>query len=319
MRAPEFWQTGGLISGLLAPLGWLWAGGAGLRASRGGGRRAPVPVICVGNLSVGGAGKTPVAESIARLLPGAHFLSKGYGGSASGPLRVEPHRHSYRQTGDEPLLLAEVAPCWVAKDRVAGALAAAQAGARCLVLDDGFQDPSLHKDISLVVVDGHAGFGNGRCLPAGPLREPIDRGLRRADAVVLLGEDRHGVRQRVAPLPVLQAWLEPEAEAQILVGRKVVAFAGIGRPAKFFQSLERIGAQIVEGYAFPDHYPYHTSEINELTRAASHHSAFLITTAKDLVRVPANLRDQMAVLQMDVVWQDEGALLDILAPVLAAP
>jgi tetraacyldisaccharide 4'-kinase len=312
MRAPDFWQTKGPISTLLAPLGWLWAIGATMRAQSKPRWRAEVPIVCVGNLSVGGAGKTPIAGAIAALLPGAHFLSTGYGGSAKGPLLVDPARHDHELVGDEPLLLAELAPCWVAKDRVAGARAAVAAGARCLIMDDGFQDPSLAKDLSLLVVDGQAGFGNQRCLPAGPLRESVAAGLKRADAVILLGADRHGVAAQVAPLPVLRAWLEPEAEAQVLVGRKVVAFAGIGRPAKFFHSLEHLGANLVEAYAFPDHYPYHPAEIAELQRAAAAQHAFLVTTSKDSVRIEAHLRDQLAVLQMDVVWEDEAVLYGLL-------
>jgi tetraacyldisaccharide 4'-kinase len=315
MLAPEFWHSKGLVSTLLAPFGWLWAIGARIRAGREG-SRAPVPVICIGNLSVGGAGKTPVALAIARLLPGAQFLSKGYGGSEKGPLLVDPHQHSYYQVGDEPLLLSEVAPCWVAKDRVAGAEAAASAGARCLIMDDGFQDPSLIKTLSILVVDGHAGFGNGRCMPAGPLREPISVGLRRADAVVILGEDEHGIEERVAPLPVIHAYLEPEAEASVLRGRRVVAFAGIGRPTKFFDSLEDLGALVAEGYGFPDHHPYHPAEIGELQRSADAKNAILITTTKDSVRMPPHLRDQLAVLQMDVAFDDEDGLVSILNSVL---
>jgi tetraacyldisaccharide 4'-kinase len=301
---------------LLAPLGWIWAVGARLRAGRSAQHRSPIPVICVGNLSVGGVGKTPVAMSIARLIPGAHFLSKGYGGKEIGPLRVEPHRHDYRSVGDEPLLLAEVAPCWVARTRIDGADAAASAGAAILVMDDGFQDPSLEKDISILVVDGATGFGNGHCMPAGPLREPVEKGLKRADVVVILGEDRHDVASLVAPKPVLRAWLEPEAEASVLHGRKVVAFAGIGRPAKFFHTLDMLGANLVEAYAFPDHYPFHPHEIQELQSSATQHNAFLVTTAKDYVRVPVTLRDQIGVVQMDVAWEDEALLLDILAPAL---
>lgn len=316
MRAPSFWYRRGILSVLLAPLGWIWAAGAYLRAQRPAQHRSPVPVICVGNLSVGGVGKTPVAMSIARLIDGAHFLSKGYGGKEVGPLRVEPQRHGYQMVGDEPLLLAEVAPCWVAKNRIEGAEAAASAGASLLVMDDGFQDPSLEKDISILVVDGATGFGNGHCLPAGPLREPIEQGLKRADAIVILGEDRHNVAARVAPKPVLYAWLEPEAEASVLSGRKVVAFAGIGRPAKFFHTLDNLGADLVEAYAFPDHYPFHPNEIHQLQTAANNHNAFLVTTGKDFVRVPANLRDHIGVVQMDVAWDDEAVLLDVLAPAL---
>jgi len=316
MRAPTFWYRHGLISTLLAPFGWIWAVGARRRAAKPPMHRSPIPVVCIGNITAGGAGKTPIALSIAQLIPGAHFLSKGYGGSEVGPLRVDPQRHSYQQVGDEPLLLAEMAPCWVAKNRIDGAEAAAAAGASCLVMDDGFQDPSLEKDISILVVDGGSGFGNGHCMPAGPLREPVEVGLKRADVVVILGEDRHGIASLVAPKPVLRAWLEPEAEASVLSGRKVVAFAGIGRPAKFFHTLDHLGANLVEAYAFPDHYPFHPQEIHELTVAAQNHAAFLVTTGKDFVRVPVGQRDHIGVVQMDVAWEDEKALLDALAPAL---
>ena len=316
MRAPAFWYRNDVASALLSPLGWLWAVGAQVRAARSPRHRSPVPVVCVGNLSAGGAGKTPVAEAIAQLIPGAHFLSKGYGGKEIGPLRVDPSRHGYQQVGDEPLLLAEVAPTWIAKDRIAGADAASAAGASCLVMDDGFQDPGLEKDLSILVVDGAVGFGNERCIPAGPLREPVETGLKRADAVVILGEDKHNIVGRVSPKPVLRAWLEPEAEATVLAGRKVVAFAGIGRPAKFFHTVESLGAHLVEAYAFPDHYPFHPQEIGELQVAANNHNAFLVTTSKDFIRVPVNMRDQIGVVQMNVTWENEAALLGVLEPVL---
>ncbi|HIJ38102.1 MAG TPA: tetraacyldisaccharide 4'-kinase [Rhodospirillaceae bacterium] len=316
MRAPAFWLHGGIWSVALAPLGWAWAAGSALRERRIRPHHAPIPVVCIGNLVAGGAGKTPVAISIARLLPAAHFLSRGYGGSSKGPLRVNTERHSPQDVGDEPLLLANYAPCWVAADRIAGAKAAAAHHARCLIMDDGFQDPSLHKDVSLVIVDGHYGFGSGRCIPAGPLREPVSRGLRRATAMVILGHDRHNLAKLAGGLPVLHAKLEPEAESEALHGQQVIAFAGIGRPKKFFDSLEARGAEVLEAYAFPDHHLYHASEIHELIDLAEKHAAMLITTTKDKVRVPVHLQDQVAVLRITVTWEDEAALLKILAPLL---
>ncbi len=319
MRAPDFWIDGGILSAALAPLGWVWAGASALRGVFSTPYRAPVPVVCIGNLVAGGAGKTPVARSIAHRLPGAHFLSLGYGGSEHGPLLVNPHKHAHARVGDEALLLAEIAPCWVAKDRAAGAREAARHGAACLVMDDGFQNPSLHKDVSLLVVDGHVGFGCGRCIPAGPLREPLPRGLKRASALVILGEDRHNVARLAGDLPILHARLEPEAEAAALAGHSVVAFAGIGRPAKFFHTLEKLGAKVVEAYAFPDHYPYRPAEIGELSAAAEKHAAALITTSKDFVRIPPHMRDDIAVLQVAVGWEDEAALMRVLAPALREP
>jgi len=323
MKAPGFWYSRSVASQTaslaLSPFGALWSVGAALRAARGPGERAGLPVVCVGNIVAGGAGKTPVALSLARRLPGAHFLSRGHGGVSEGPLRVDPAADDYRMVGDEPLLLAATAPCWVARDRVAGAREAARAGARCLIMDDGYQDPSLAKDISLLVVDGHVGFGAGRCIPAGPLREPVDLALSRAQAVVLLGEDRIGVRDRVGGVPVLGARLEPEAEAATLKGEPVVAFAGIGRPAKFFHTLERLGAKLVETRTFPDHHPYTPAEIGHLIEAAHGHAAALLTTTKDFVRVPPHLRDKVAVIRIAVTWDDEAALSRLLAPAMGKP
>ncbi len=314
MKAPGFWYAGGAASLALAPLGALWAAGASLRGVFGAPRRAPLPVVCVGNIVVGGAGKTPVAMSLAHRLHGAHFLSRGHGGSETGPIQVDPQHHDHAQVGDEPLLLARIAPCWVSRDRVAGARAAARAGAACVIMDDGYQDPSLKKDVSFLVVDGHVGFGAGRCIPAGPLREPVARGLARAQAVVLLGEDRVGVTRQLGSVRVLRAALEPETEAD-LRGHRVLAFAGIGRPAKFFQTLERLGATLVATKSFPDHHPYTPAEIGHLINAAESHAAALMTTTKDYVRVPAHQREQVTVLRVAVAWEDEAALMRILAPV----
>lgn len=317
MRAPGFWMKEGPLSLALAPLGWIWSSVSGLRMAAGQTFTAPIPVVCVGNVVSGGAGKTPVALSVAHRLPGAHFLSRGYGGSEAGPLLVDPHKHDHLLVGDEPLLLAEDAPCWVARDRVAGARRAAAKGAACLVMDDGFQNPSLSKDISLLVIDGHVGFGNGRCMPAGPLREPVARSLARASAVVILGEDRADVARRVSGKPVLTAKLEPEAEAATLVGERVIAFAGIGRPEKFFQTLETLGATVVEAYGFPDHYPYQPSEIGELLNIAKTRSAALVTTAKDFVRIAPHQRESVGVLRISVTWDDEAALMEVLRPAMA--
>jgi tetraacyldisaccharide 4'-kinase len=312
MKAPDFWRNGGPLSVALAPLGWMWAVGSAWRGARTVPYRTAVPVICVGNLVAGGAGKTPVALSIAHRIAGAQFLSRGYGGKDPGPLRVDLRHHNHQRVGDESLLLAEIAPCWIARDRVAGAKAAVKAGARVLVMDDGFQDPSLTKDLSFLVVDGPTGFGSGRCIPAGPLREPVTQGLRRANAVVILGDDVRDIAHRVGALPVLRARLEPEAEAAALEGLPVVAFAGIGRPDKFFRSLDKLGAVVKAAYAFPDHHPYHATEIGELIAAAGQRSAALITTTKDYVRVPAHLRSQVTVLRVTVTWEDEEALLALL-------
>src|SRR5262245_39790092 len=245
MRPPDFWSSRRVLSTLLVPAGCVYALATRRRLKRAG-WRALVPVVCVGNIGIGGAGKTPVALALVALLHAAernpHFLTRGYRGREAGPVRVDPARHDARAVGDEPLLLARAAPTWVAKDRAAGARAAVGAGAGCIVMDDGLQNPSLVKDLSLVVVDGGYGFANERVLPAGPLREPIAGGIARADAIVLVGEDATGAVRHFAGKPVLAARIVPDEAGMRFAGKPVVAFCGIGRPEKFFATLKSLGA-----------------------------------------------------------------------------
>lgn len=325
MRAPEFWdrRDDGLAAAVLAPVGHLYGFSVQARFALARPERVPVPVLCVGNLVVGGAGKTPVALSLGARLKerglSAHYLSRGYGGAAAGPTRVDPARHGCRDVGDEALLLTRIAPTWVAADRVTGARAAVAAGAHAIIMDDGFQNPSLAKDVSLVVVDGGYGFGNGRVMPAGPLREPLARGLARARAVVIVGDDRTGVRDRIvaagfATLPVLGARIVPGPEAEALTGRKVIAFAGIGRPAKFFATVRSVGAKVVAAHAFPDHHIFPAGELRRLRSEADGAGAVLVTTAKDAARLPESERGTIQVLTITLSWDDEAALDAALKP-----
>lgn len=311
LPAPEFWARSGLVPDLLQPLAWAYAAVGAARQAWVHPWRAPVPVICVGNLVAGGAGKTPVAIALARRLRASgvalHLLSRGYGGSLAGPVAVDRARHDATQVGDEALLLAAAAPAWIARDRVAGAKAAVAAGAQCLLLDDGLQNPTLAKDLSLLVIDGAYGLGNGRVLPAGPLREPLRSGLARADAVVLMGEDRGGVMPLLGGKSVLRARLVPE-NAAAFAGRTVVAFAGIGRPAKFFATLEGGGARLAARHAFPDHHPYRAAELKRLFAEAEATHAVLVTTAKDAVRLPAEWRARVETLSVTAKFDDVAAL-----------
>ena len=282
-----------------------------------------MPVICVGNLVAGGAGKTPVAIALARRLAALgrtpHIVSRGYGGSEAGPLRIDPVRHAADAVGDEPLLLARVAPTWIARDRAAGVHAAQVAGAGAIVLDDGLQNPTVAKDLSLVVVDGGYGFGNGRVMPAGPLREPLAAGLARAQAVVLIGRDTARVAEAVGTrLPILRARLAPTSGAIELAGRPVVAFAGIGRPDKFFDTLAELDCRIVAGMPFPDHHPYAADEIMKLVDVAHRHDATLVTTAKDAARLPPEARAMVEVLEVEIAWEAPGEIDALLARTLAA-
>ena len=313
MRAPDFWQRDGPPARLLAPLGQMFGQAGRLRRRWTVPRRAPLPVICVGNLTVGGAGKTPVALALAeRLLARGerpHFVTRGYGGRARGPLRVDPAQHDCALVGDEALLLAAVAPTWVARDRLAGAQAAAGEGAGLVILDDGFQNPRLTPDLGLLVVDGSYGFGNRRLLPAGPLREPVADGLSRASAVVRIGADRAGVdRLLPADLPCIAAELMPAPAAPALAGRRVMAFAGIARPEKVFTTLSAAGAELVGCEAFADHHRYRRAEIERLLARAAREEALLITTSKDAVRLPADLRARIAILPIALSWPQPAAL-----------
>jgi tetraacyldisaccharide 4'-kinase len=320
--APAFWaRPPGLLSELLLPVGAGWEAAGRLRHSLARPYRPPVPVVCVGNLVAGGSGKTPVVLALAAHLASRgialHIVTRGYGGRLGGPVRVDPVRHDAAAVGDEALLLAARAPCWVARDRTDGVRAAVAAGAQMVVLDDGFQNPGIAKTLSFLVVDAAYGFGNGRVIPAGPLRESMTRGLSRADAVVLLGADAQpGPPEKLGfdgALPVLRADLQPVA-GERLAGERLLAFAGIGRPDKFFSTLRALGAELVGARPFPDHYPFRADEIDRLLCAAERAQARLITTAKDIVRVPVAIRAAIEVLEIEIRWRDPEALSDLIGP-----
>jgi len=315
MRAPEFWDTPpGLAAGLLAPLGSAWDAAARLRRAVVRPYRASLPVVCVGNLVAGGSGKTPVVLALAALMAregaAVHVVSRGYGGRLAGPVRVDPVKHAAAAVGDEALLLAQAAPCWVARDRAGGVRAAALAGAAAVLLDDGFQNPSIEKDLSLLVIDAEYGFGNGRVMPAGPLREPPAAGLARADAVVLVGDGDPPPAVRMSGRPILRARLEP-LQADAFADARVIAFAGIGRPAKFFASLRAVGAEVIAAQPFPDHHRYAEGELFPLRRAAEAAGARLVTTAKDWARLPTLWRRGIEVLAVEIRWQDPASVADL--------
>ncbi len=324
MRTPEFWyrSDGGILADVLAPAAAVYRRLAMRRSEAIRPWRAPVPVVCVGNVVAGGTGKTPVALSIgdrlARRGLNVHFLSRGYGGVLAGPVHVDPARHTAEEVGDEPLLLAQVRPTWVARDRRDGVLAAVRAGAAVVVMDDGFQNPSVVKDVAIIVIDGPRGFGNGRTIPAGPLREPLAAGLARADAIVLIGPDINGIVGCIASRPILRACLKPAADVtKRLAGHKVVAFAGIGNPQKFFATLRDIGCTVVAMHAFADHHVYRAREIAGIVRQAEAARAIPVTTAKDFVRLEPTIRVGIEIVPVGLAWDDEAALDCVLAPAVS--
>jgi tetraacyldisaccharide 4'-kinase len=305
MRAPDFWRRRNGAAILLAPLGVLYGWSVAFKARFARPFDAGLPVICVGNLTAGGSGKTPVAIAIAeRLRAKGHkpfFLTRGYGGSARGPA-MATRAHSAAQMGDEALLLARAAPTIVARDRAAGARLAQEKGATVLVMDDGHQNFALRKNLSLVVVDAEAGFGNGFQIPAGPLREPVTQGLSRADAVILMANGSPDLRGFSGP--VLHAHLKVDGEA--FAGKAVFAFAGIGRPEKFVASLEESGAEVVGSCFFDDHHPYTEDEIIQLKMIAG--EAQLVTTEKDFVRLTVADREGIRLLKAAALFDDPAAL-----------
>lgn len=329
IKAPEFWYNAKsgrdrFIVAALSPLSRIYDAVVRHRFDM----HYPIPllrpVICVGNLVAGGAGKTPVVQALLPLLfdlgYNPHILSRGYGGEEEGPLQVAPGRDTYEDVGDEALLHAQAAPAWVSRNRAAGAQAAIDTGATAVLMDDGFQNPSLYKNFSLLVFDGASGIGNGKVMPAGPLRESMAFGLSRADAVLILGEDKCGVRKDIekrSAVPIFTAHLRPAKDNPDVFGKQVFAFAGIGRPEKFRDTLVQAGA-VVEGWAsFPDHYPYSEEDLGDIIAAAKVKNAPVITTAKDYTRLPSVYKKDVLVFGVEAVFDDAGGLSALIAQKLA--
>lgn len=321
MTPPAFWANPpnrpGVLAHLLSPLSTLYAKATARRLQNGPRHRVDIPVICVGNINAGGTGKTPTVIALCELAhsmgKAPHIVSRGYGGTLEGPVRIDPTTHNADEAGDEPLLLAAFAPTWVAKDRTKGAAAAKAAGADLIILDDGFQNPSLHHDLSIIVIDAAAGFGNGRVIPAGPLREPVTTGLKRADFTLQIGAD-HDIKTlthdwpQLQSLPSLTATLTPLETGMHWPGTKVIAFAGIGRPQKFFDTLQSLGANIVATHALADHATLPTALLQRLLREARAQNAQLVTTEKDATRLPHTFRLDILTLPVRLKLTDASPL-----------
>jgi tetraacyldisaccharide 4'-kinase len=310
MRAPDFWYEDPKesVAFVLRPLGWLYGFVGRTRAKMVTPFQATVPVICIGNLTAGGTGKTPIAIAIAELLKArglrVAFLSRGYGADIPGAMIVDAAEDNAEDVGDEPLMLAQHAMTVVSPDRPAGARLAVSRGAQVVVMDDGFQNPSLMKDLSFVVIDAAKGFGNGCLIPAGPLRERVEDGLGRADAVIVMGT---GHVFLPVEKPILRAKLEPLPEERTrLNGQRVVAFAGIGEPKKFFATVEDCGATITARFEYADHYAYSEDDLADLRETAARQDAMLLTTEKDLLRLEPELRQGITALRVAAKFDPEA-------------
>lgn len=316
MKAPEFWyRDRSLRAALLSPIGAVYAALTARRVRQPADHRAGVPVICIGNINAGGTGKTPTTIALAqRLLEWGHkphIVSRGFGGTLAGPVRVDPDCHDAGHVGDEPLMLSAFAPVWVSKARPDGVKAAERAGASVILLDDGHQNPAVHKDLSVVVVDAVSGFGNGKAIPAGPLRESVPAGLARADVLLAIGPPRARAAFRPQCPPDctrINGQLDPLETGMPWAQLRVMAFAGIGHPEKFFATLRSLGAEVVREHAMEDHQPFTDALLSRLGAEAKAGGLILVTTEKDAARLPADFRPKVHVLPVRLTIEDWAPL-----------
>lgn len=315
LRQPKFWSISeaGLTIRLLSPATYLTRYLHYKRQKRPS-EHVMVPVLCIGNVTVGGSGKTPlVLDFVARLKQKhhtPHIITRGYGGRSHNSHLVDLRYDDATAVGDEALILAASAPTWCGKDRLLSAQNAIKEGADCLILDDGFQDPSLFKDVSLLVFDGEFGAGNERLLPAGPMRETFASASKRAQGVVIIGPDKHKLAERFFPsLPLASLSFYPRPEIRALQGKQLIAFAGIGRPEKFFDMLRKAGLYLVDTISYPDHHNYSPSELDDLTHLAQIEGTALVTTEKDAVKLPPDFMKHVTVIKIDLYW-DHSEMAD---------
>ena len=331
LKTPKFWYTkpadtlkqgsaASAFASILRPVSTLYQLGHKTKLRLTKSSQAPLPVICVGNVTAGGSGKTPTCIALNSLIrkyalfSDPYFLTRGYGGSDPGPRRIVDH-DTVQKVGDEPLLLANHSNTILSVNRLWGAKKAHDLGADLIIMDDGLQNLSLHKDISFLVLDGALGLGNQQTLPAGPLREPLSEAVKRSDAIIIIGEDTYGLRSMILEdKPVFEAHIAPDKENDpVPTNKPYIAFAGIAAPQKFFETLRNNGLAVIDTKAFPDHHPYNKNDIQSLLDYAEKSNARLITTEKDYVRLPKALQEQVYMYPVTLQWNNESALIHFIA------
>lgn len=320
MKTPKFWNSNNIISWLLLPFSLCYFLGFWARKKFTKPEKLSIPIICIGNLTAGGAGKTPVALAIGEMLKekciNAFYISRGYGGSQKEPLLVDAKIHDAKLVGDEPLLLAQILPTIVGKNRAQTANFAAQNGAEIIIMDDGFQNPTIHKDFSIIVVDRHLSFGNEKLLPAGPLREPVRAGLARADALIMVNPASFIPTHLPRKLPVFIARTRGKNSMRALSGKKIIAFCGIAHPQKFYTMLAESGAEIIAEKSFADHHHYTKNDVANLQEIARKESAVLVTTSKDAARLPADFKSEIIVAEMELLFENKEKLEELINGVI---
>ena len=322
LKAPKFWyqKKDSYLSRSLYPLSLLFRLGTKIRNFASTSKKSSLPVICIGNIVVGGAGKTPVSLKIGKMLIKAgykpHFISKGYAGIIKTSTLVESW-HSPTSVGDESILLSKVAPTWIGKNRNKSGEYAKMQGGDCLIMDDGFQNPTIYKDFSIIVINASQEFGNKRVMPSGPLRESIKRGLTRTNLVIVIGDTTDDLKKLIpSNIPIMSAKFIINKENKIFKGQKITAFAGIAYPEKFFTSLAEQGAQIVKEVIYPDHHIYHENDLLNLAEIANKTQSILVSTQKDFVRIPKSYRSLVNTLEGEIVFDNEELLLKIISDVI---
>ena len=322
LKVPKFWylKKDTFFSLFFYPLSLIFRLGTLIRNTINAATKSSLPTICVGNIVVGGAGKTPVSLKIGKMLIKAgynpHFISKGYSGIVKNNTLVE-NWHSPKSVGDESLLLSNIAPTWIGLDRNKSIQLAEKKGADCIIMDDGFQNPTIHKDFSIVVINASQEFGNKRVMPSGPLRESIKRGFSRTNLIIVIGNLTINLKQSIPDhIPIISAKFAINNENRIFKGHKITAFAGIAYPEKFFNSLKDQGAIIVKESTYPDHHIYDENDLLSLAEIANKTNSILVTTQKDFIRIPKSYRSLVSTLDGEIVFENEILLKEILTNII---